>query len=344
MVEVGIVGGTGYTGMELLRLLAGHPGVRVAEITSRGEAGTRIDALFPALRNQFDLEFSEPDVQRLSRWDVIFFATPNGTAMRMAPALLEAGCRVIDLGADFRLRDAAQWAEWYGMEHACPELLAEAAYGLTEVNRSEVAGARLVANPGCYPTAVGLGLLPLLEEGAVAAETVVADCKSGVSGAGRGAQVATLFAEVNESFKGYGASGHRHQPEIEQTIRTLWPDAPAVVFVPHLVPMSRGMLATLHVRLADPSIDLQRLYAARYRDEPFVDVLPPGSHPETRWVRGTNLCHIGIHRPAGDAGRAVIFSAIDNLTKGAAGQAIQNLNRMVGLDERAGLEAPPTLP
>ncbi len=344
MVEVGIVGGTGYTGMELLRLLAVHPDIRVAEITSRGESGVAVEALFPALRGQLDLVFTEPDMERLSRWDAVFFATPNGTAMQMAPALLEAGCRVVDLGADFRLRNAAQWAEWYGMEHTCPDLLKEAVYGLTEVNRDAVAGARLVANPGCYPTAVGLGLLPLLEAGAVAAETVVADCKSGVSGAGRAAKVSTLFGEVNESFKGYSAGGHRHQPEIEQTMRDLWADTPPVVFTPHLVPMTRGMLATIHVRLADPGIDLQRLYEERYRDEGFVDVLPLGSHPETRWVRGTNHCHIGIHRPAGDAGHAVIFSAIDNLTKGAAGQAIQNLNRMLGLDERAGLAPPPALP
>ncbi|MCC3751218.1 MAG: N-acetyl-gamma-glutamyl-phosphate reductase [Halorhodospira halophila] len=338
MIEVGIVGGTGYTGMELLRLVARHPGLRLAEITSRAEAGTRVDELMPALEGVVDNVFTAPDTERLSRCDVVFFATPNGIAMESAPALLEAGCRVIDLGADFRLRDPAVWNEWYGMAHSCPELLEEAVYGLPERYRDALPAARLVANPGCYPTAVALGLLPLLEVGALGDGPVVADCKSGVSGAGRAAKVATLFCEANEGFKAYGASGHRHLPEIEQTLAQTAGAPVDVTFVPHLVPMTRGMQATLHVAVDRPLDELEALYRQRYAEEPFVRLVGRGSHPETRWVRGTNDCRIGLHQPPGRSDRAVILSVIDNLTKGAAGQAVQNLNLMFGLDETAGLE------
>ncbi len=344
MIEVGVVGGTGYTGMELLRLVARHPQLRLAEITSRAEAGTRVAELMPSLEGVVDASFSEPDPARLRRCDVVFFATPNGIAMDSAPELLEAGCRVIDLGADFRLRDAHAWGEWYGMEHACPELLEEAVYGLPELHRERIRDARLVANPGCYPTAVALGLLPLLKTGALSDGVIVADCKSGVSGAGRAARVPTLFCEANESFKAYGASGHRHLPEIEQTVTDAAGRAVPLTFVPHLVPMTRGMQATLHVAV-DRSFDqVSELFAECYSDEPFVSVLPPGGHPETRWVRGTNHCRIGLHQPPGQAGRLTVLSVIDNLTKGAAGQAIQNLNLMFGLDERAGLEALASVP
>jgi N-acetyl-gamma-glutamyl-phosphate reductase len=336
MIEVGIVGGTGYTGAELLRLLATHPQVRVSQITSRAEAGRRVSELYGNLRGHFDLAFSEPDVARLSACDLVFFATPNGTAMQMVPELLAAGVRVIDLAADFRLQDPAVWEQWYGMPHACVDVLAEAVYGLPEINRERIREARLVANPGCYPTAAALGFLPLLEHGLVDAGSLVADCKSGVSGAGRGASAAMLMGEVGESFKAYSVPGHRHLPEIRQTLSWVTQQPVGLTFVPHLLPMIRGIHATLYARLRGDAGDLQALYQARYADEPFVDVLPAGSHPETRSVRGVNHCRIAVHRPQ-DADTLVVLAVIDNLTKGAAGQALQNMNLMMGLEERTGL-------
>lgn len=342
MITAGVVGATGYTGVELLRLLAVHPQVDLALVTSRGEAGRRVDALFPNLRGHVALEFEAPDPVRLAECDVVFFATPNGTAMHMAPELLAEGVRVIDLAADFRLRDTDQWNRWYGMEHACPELAAEAVYGLPECNREAIRGARLVANPGCYPTAVSLGFLPLLEGEAVDRGSLIADAKSGVSGAGRKAQVDTLFSEAFDSLKAYGVPGHRHLPEILQTLSgAAGPDL-RLVFVPHLTPMIRGIHATLYARLTGEH-DLQGLYETRYSQEPFVDVLPPGTHPETRGVRGSNMCRIAVHRPP-DSDFVVVLSTIDNLVKGAAGQAVQNMNLMFDLDERAGLTAPALLP
>jgi N-acetyl-gamma-glutamyl-phosphate reductase len=342
MIKVGIVGGTGYTGVELLRLLADHPEVELVAITSRSEAGTPVAEMFASLRGQVDLVFSEPDPAVLGDCDLVFFATPNGTAMQMVPALLTAGVRVIDLAADFRLRDPALWEQWYGMPHACPELLAEAVYGLPELNRAAIRGARLVANPGCYPTATALGFLPLVEAGLSAPDGLVADCKSGVSGGGRGAKTAMLMGEVGESFKAYAVPGHRHLPEIRQTLAAVAGADVGLVFVPHLVPMIRGIHATLYARVVGDA-DLQQLFEQRYADEPFVDVLPPGSHPETRSVRGVNQCRIAVHRPQqGDT--VVILSVIDNLTKGAAGQAVQNMNLMFGLDEQTGLRQIALLP
>lgn len=342
MIEVGIVGGTGYTGMELLRLLAGHPQVRVRAITSRGNAGTAVDDMFPSLRGHLDLQFTAPDAETLGRCDLVFFATPNGTAMQMVPELLEAGTRVVDLGADFRLKDLPTWSQWYGMEHACPDVVEQAVYGLPELNREAIRGARVVANPGCYPTAVILGYLPLLEQKLVDASFLVADCKSGVSGAGRKAQVHTLLCEANENFKAYGAPGHRHLPEIRQGLAQIQGSDVGLTFVPHLVPMTRGMQGTLYARLTGQA-NLQELYERRYAAEPFVDVLPPGSHPETRTVRGTNMCRIAVHRPA-DGDTALVLSVIDNLTKGAASQAVQNMNLMLGLEETAGLQQIAVLP
>ena len=342
MIEVGIVGGTGYTGMELLRLLAGHPEVRLRAITSRGNAGSRVDDMFPALRGHLDLRFTEPDPASLGQCDLVFFATPNGTAMEMVPELLAADTRVVDLGADFRLKDLEAWTRWYGMEHLCPPLVEEAVYGLPELNRDAIAGARLVANPGCYPTAVLLGFLPLLEQGLVDPAFLVADCKSGVSGAGRKAQVQTLLCEANENFKAYGANGHRHLPEIRQGLAQILGTEAGLTFVPHLVPMTRGMQATLYGRMRVDA-DLQAVYEQRYAGEPFVDVLPAGSHPETRTVRGTNMCRIAVHRPTGN-NVALVLSVIDNLTKGAASQALQNMNLMLGLDESAGLRQVAVLP
>jgi N-acetyl-gamma-glutamyl-phosphate reductase len=273
----------------------------------------------------------------------VFFATPNGTAMQMVPELLQRDVRVIDLAADFRLRDPVLWEQWYGMPHACREVLADAVYGLPELNREEIRKARLVANPGCYPTAVALGFLPLIERGLVDTSSLVADCKSGVSGAGRGSNAAMLMGEVGESFKAYAVSGHRHLPEIRQTLSWVTSKPVGLTFVPHLVPMIRGIHATLYARLRGNVDDLQALFEQRYADEPFVDVLPPGSHPETRSVRGVNQCRIAIHRPQ-DGETLVVLSVIDNLTKGAAGQAVQNMNLMFGLDEHIGLEQVALLP
>lgn len=342
MIKVGIVGGTGYTGVELLRLLAGHPSARVTAVTSRKEAGMKVADLFPSLRGRIDLAFSTPDEARLRDCDVVFFATPNGIAMNEARELLAAGVRVVDLAADYRIRDVAEWEKWYGMSHGSPDLVAEAVYGLPEINREAIRGARLVANPGCYPTAVQLGFLPLIEAGAVELSSLIADCKSGVSGAGRKAEVGALLAEAGDSFKAYGVSGHRHLPEIRQGLGRAAAQPVGLTFVPHLTPMIRGIHATLYARLK-ADVDVQALFESRYEGEHFVDVLPAGSHPETRSVRGANVCRIAAHRPQG-GDTVVVLSVIDNLVKGAAGQAVQNMNLMFGQPERAGLDIVPLLP
>lgn len=334
--RVGVVGGTGYTGVELLRLLAAHDRVELAMITSRAESGRRVDDLFPNLRGVFDLSFTEPESDALAECDIVFFATPHNVAMNLVPQLLAADTRVIDLSADFRLRDAAVWSRWYGEPHACPDLLAEAVYGLPEVNRAQIGQARLVACPGCYPTAVQLGLIPLLAEGLVDPATLVASAASGSSGAGRQAKVDNLLSETGESFKAYGVSGHRHLPEIEQGLADATGQPARVTFIPHLVPMVRGILATVVGQLRDTRVDLQALYESWYADEPFVDVLPAGSVPQTRTVRGANRCQLAVAVPQARE-TVVVLSAIDNLVKGASGQAIQNMNIMLGLPEATGL-------
>ena len=343
MIKVGIIGGTGYTGVELLRLLSVHPQAELKVITSRAEAGGKVADLFPNLRGFVDLAFSEPDPGLLAGCDVVFSATPNGVAMTHARSLLDAGVRLIDIAADFRLSDPGLWEKWYRMPHACPDLLSEAVYGLPEVNRSRIHGARIIANPGCYPTAVQLGLLPLLERGLVDPGYLVADAKSGVSGAGRKADVQTLFSEASDNFKAYAVGGHRHWPEICQGLERVTNRPVGLTFVPHLAPMVRGIHATLYARLTDRAMDLQAVFEERYRDEPFVDVLPAGSHPDTRSVRASNLCRIAVHRP-GDGDTVVVLSVIDNLVKGAAGQAVQNMNIAFGLEETTGLMAPAVLP
>ncbi|MBL8447901.1 MAG: N-acetyl-gamma-glutamyl-phosphate reductase [Zoogloeaceae bacterium] len=343
MIKVGIVGGTGYTGVELLRLLAQHPHVRLTAITSRGEAGQRVADMFPSLRGRVDAVFQTPVEAQLGECDVVFFATPNGIAMQQTAELLAAGVRVIDLAADFRIADVATWEKWYGMTHAAPDLLADAVYGLPEVNREQIRGARLVANPGCYPTAVQLGFLPLVEAGLVDLSHLVADAKSGVSGAGRKAEVHTLFSEASDTFKAYGVAGHRHLPEISQGLtRMAAGQAVGLTFVPHLTPLIRGIHATLYARLTAEA-DLQALFESRYSGERFVDVLPRNSHPETRSVRGSNVCRIAVHRPQG-GDTVVVLSVIDNLVKGAAGQAVQNMNIMFGLEERCGIDQVPLMP
>ncbi len=343
MVRVGIVGGTGYTGVELLRLLVLHPHVELVAVTSRGEAGRAVADVYPSLRGRVDQAFVAPDPALLADCDVVFFATPNGIAMQGARALLDAGVKVIDLAADFRLQDIASWERWYGMTHACPDLVSEAVYGLPEVARAQISAARLVANPGCYPTAVQLGFLPLVEGGHVDPASLIADAKSGVSGAGRKAEVPLLLAEAADSVKAYNVAGHRHLPEIAQGLSRAAGQPVGLVFTPHLMPMIRGIHATLYATVVDPGVDVQALFEDRYAHEPFVDVMPAGSHPETRSVRGANLCRIAVHRPGG--GRTVVvLSVIDNLVKGAAGQAVQNMNLMCGLDETAGLDLVPVSP
>ncbi len=342
MIKVGIVGGTGYTGVELLRLLAQHPQVELKVITSRADAGTFVSQMFPSLRGYVNLAFTHPDEAHLEQCDAVFFATPNGIAMQQTGALLDAGVRVIDLAADFRIKDVAEWEKWYGMSHACPDLVAEAVYGLPEVNRAKIKQARLVANPGCYPTAVQLGFIPLLEAGLVDSSHLIADSKSGVSGAGRKAEIPTLFPEASDNFKAYGVAGHRHLPEIRQGLANVSGKPVGLTFVPHLTPMIRGIHATLYAQIK-ADIDLQALFEQRYADEIFVDVLPAGSHPETRSVRGSNQCRIAVHRPQG-GDTVVVLSVIDNLVKGAAGQAVQNLNIMFGLPETTALNIVPLLP
>lgn len=342
MINVGIVGGTGYTGVELLRLLALHPKVKIKAITSRNEAGMAVSELFTNLRGYIDLKFSDPANAKLNKCDLVFFATPNGIAMQQAESLLQSGVKIIDLAADFRIKNVAEWEKWYGMQHACPSLVAEAVYGLPEINREQIKNARLIANPGCYPTAVQLGFLPLIEAKAIDTGHLIADVKSGVSGAGRKAEVHTLLAEAGDNFKAYGAPGHRHLPEIKQGLSNVAKQPVGLTFVPHLVPMIRGIHATLYAKLTK-KIDLQELYEQRYQNEAFVDVLPAGKHPETRSVRGSNLCRIAVHQPQnGDT--AVILSVTDNLVKGAAGQAIQNMNIMFNLPESLGIQQIPLLP
>ncbi|MFM8556521.1 MAG: N-acetyl-gamma-glutamyl-phosphate reductase [Betaproteobacteria bacterium] len=351
MIKVGIVGGTGYTGVELLRLLAQHPQVDLLAITSRKEDGMPVAEMFPSLRGHVSIAFSEPAKAPLTDCDVVFFATPHGVAMAQAPELLAAGVRLIDLAADFRLRDTAEFERWYKMPHSCPDLLAEAVYGLPEVNRAAIRSARVVGMPGCYPTSVQLGLMPVLEPSTAHADplvdplSIIADCKSGVSGAGRKAEVHTLLAEASDNFKAYGVSGHRHWPEIRQGLSAIAGRPVNLVFTPHLVPMIRGIHSTIYARLTPAGLatDLQALYEARFASEPFVDVMPAGSTPDTRSVRASNMARIAVHRPP-DSDLLMVLVVEDNLVKGASGQAVQAMNLMCGLPEEMGVTQIPILP
>ncbi len=342
-IKVAVVGGTGYTGVELLRILVNHPQVEISVVTSRSDAGQRIDSVYPSFTGLVDLQFSKPEMALLEECEVVFFATPNGTAMLMARELLDKGVKVIDLAADFRIKNVDIWEKWYGQEHACPELIAEAVYGLPEVNRVKIKKAALVACPGCYPTAVQLGFLPLIEAGLIDLGYLIADVKSGVSGAGRKAQVGTLMSETGESFKAYSVDGHRHLPEISQGLKQAAGSDVHLTFVPHLTPMIRGIHATLYAKVTGECDDLQEVFERCYLDELFVDVLPQGSHPDTGNVRGSNRCQIAVHQP-GNEGIVVVLSVIDNLVKGAAGQAVQNMNLMFGLDEKTALQIVPLYP
>lgn len=345
-LKVGIVGGTGYTGVELLRLLSLHPNVELTAITSRGEAGMPVADMFPSLRGYVDLKFADPAQAKLNTCDVVFFATPHGVAMSQAESLLAANVKVIDLAADFRLQDTAVFERWYKMPHSCPALLCEAVYGIPELYREQIKSAKVIGNPGCYPTTVLLGLAPLLEQGLIDfSAPIVADAKSGVSGAGRKAEVATLFAESSDNMKAYGLSGHRHHPEIHAQLTKLAASDIQFIFVPHLIPMIRGMLTTIYVKLSASARarDLQALFEQRYQHERFVDVLPAGVLPETRSVRGSNQLRIALHKQE-DSGYLTLVVVQDNLVKGAAGQAIQNMNIMFDFPETTGLEVVPLLP
>lgn len=343
MVTVGIVGANGYAGGELLRLLSRHSQVSLECITARSAVGEAVADSFPGLRGICDNHFMTPDPDYLAKCDVVFFATPHGVAQELAPGLLARSVKVIDLSADFRLRDADEWSQWYGQEHSAVGLLDEAVYGLPELHREKIRSARLVAVPGCYPTAVTLALLPLLFAGLIDLDDIIADAKSGVSGAGRKPQISALHAEVSENFRTYASQGHRHLPEIMQTLAEVAGTRVNLIFQPHLVPMIRGILATLYLRPLQDNTDYQALYEEFYRHEPFVDVLPYGSHPQTAAVRGTNVCLMAVVRPYGSS-RVMVTSVIDNLVKGAAGQAIQCMNLMCGFSEAEGLQAAAVYP
>lgn len=343
MISVGIVGATGYTGVELLRILVQHPEVSIKMVTSRTEEGTPVSSIFPNLREHLQLDFCAPEPALLAECDLVFFATPHGAAMAVVPELLAKGVKVIDLSADFRIKDAKLWSHWYGIEHTCPELLEEAVYGLPEVNRDLIKSASLIANPGCYPTAVQLGFIPLLKNNLIDPGSLIADVKSGVSGAGRKAAMGTLLCEASENFNAYGITGHRHQPEIVQGLNAQSEAPVNLTFMPHLVPMIRGIQASLYASLLKHDVDLQTLYENYYRDETFVDVLEAGLSPETRSVRGSNMCRLAITQPEG-SDKVVVLVAEDNLVKGAAGQAVQNMNIMYGYDESLGLNIVSVLP
>ena len=342
-MNVGIVGATGYAGVELIRLLLAHPGITIKRLTSRAEAGRRVDDLFPSLRGHLSLAFEDPAESRFDDCDLVFFATPHAVSMHSMVDLLARGKRVIDLSADFRLRDVDIWQEWYGTTHVAPELIAEAVYGLPEVNREQISGAQLVACPGCYPTAVQLGFLPLLEANAIEPDSLIASCASGTSGAGRAAKVNLLLAEASTSMKAYAVSGHRHLPEMKQGLTAIAGSEVDLTFVPHLAPMTRGIHATLFAKMTKSAVDVATLYSSRYRDEAFVVMTTGQYDPETRHVGGTNRCEMSVSRPAG-GDTVVITAAIDNLVKGAAGQAIQVMNIMLGEPETLGLTSPAVVP
>jgi N-acetyl-gamma-glutamyl-phosphate reductase len=344
-IKVGIVGGTGYTGVELLTL---HPHAIVTMITSRKEAGMRLDAMFPSLRGHCDLVFTDTVTADLTKCDVVFYATPHGVAMADAAKLTAAGVKIIDLAADFRFKDLATFEQWYKLPHACPDLAAKAAYGLVELNRDAIKKASIIGNPGCYPTTMQLGFYPLLKAGIVDAGHLIADCASGVSGAGKKAEVDYLFTESGDNFKAYGVSGHRHHPETQARLQEMTSERVGLLFTAHLTPMIRGMHSTLYARLNAKGLaltneQLQALFETAYKSEQFIDVMPFGSQPETRTTRGSNMLRIALHRPQ-DGDTVVVLVVQDNLVKGAAGAAVQCMNVMFGIDESAGLTTLPLSP
>jgi len=342
-IKVSVVGGTGYTGVELLRLLSQHPYVEIHHITSRGDEGKLVADIYPSMRGIIPNQFIDPDKADLKNSDLVFFATPNGIAMNYAKNLLSEGVKIIDLAADFRIKDVAVWEKWYGMAHTSKDLLDEAVYGLPEINRAKIKKARLVANPGCYPTAIQLGLLPLVKNNLINLNNIIADAKSGISGAGKKLESQLLMSEATESFKAYSIEGHRHLPEIEENLSAaIGGDKVKLTFVPHLIPMVRGIHATMYVD-ATKEFDLSALYENFYGNEPFVDIMPVSSCPDTKTVRASNMCRISFHMEVG-TNRIVILSVIDNLMKGAAGQAVQNMNIMMNYEETTGLSLSSLVP
>ena len=345
MITIGIVGASGYTGVELARLLCNCPDVKLSVATSRQYKGKNLADVYPNLAGMVDIVCEDLKTEELvDRADLFFTAVPHQTAMAIVPDLLKAGKKVVDLSADFRLHDAEIYEKWY-QNHTAQEYLAEAVYGLPELHRQQIAEARLVANPGCYPTSVILGLAPLLQAEAIEPETIIVDSKSGASGAGRVAQTGTLFCEVNDGFKAYKVAEHRHTPEMEQEISKLCKKQVAISFTPHLLPISRGILSTIYAKLTQAISDTEvhEIYNSFYNDETFVRLCEPGSYPATQFVRGSNFCDIGV-KIDNRTGRIVVLSAIDNLVKGAAGQAVQNMNLMCGLPETKGLLSVPLFP
>lgn len=345
-IKVAVIGASGYAGLELVRLLARHPGCELVGLASLEYPGRPFSQVFPALAGIVDLPFSQDQTPEkvAAAAEVVFTAVPHQTAMGMIPRFLALGCKVVDLSADFRFRDVHLYEKWY-QEHTAPELNAEAVYGLPELYRDEIKLARLVGNPGCYPTGVILGLAPLAKAGLLTPDSVIADCKSGTSGAGRQALLGISFCEVNDGFRAYKVMEHRHTPEMEQELSLLAGQPVRVTFTPHLVPMSRGILGTLYADLTEPKseADLRGLYEKFYQGHPFVRLLPAGAFPDTRNVRGANFCDLGLKVDA-EGRRVIVISAIDNLTKGAAGQAVHNFNLMMGFPETTGLETPPFIP
>ncbi|WP_338412041.1 N-acetyl-gamma-glutamyl-phosphate reductase [Psychrobacter raelei] len=355
MLQIAIVGGTGYTGVELIRLLSSHPKVNIKWLTSRSEAGKPVASIFPSLRGISELTYSdlgEDTLSALTQCDVVFFATPHGVAMQQAEALVAAGVKVIDLAADFRLQSLQDFEHWYKHKHACPDLLKQAAYGLPEINREAIKSASVIGNPGCYPTTAILGLKPVIEAQNLASDAlieprIIIDAKSGVSGAGRQAKLSLNYAETTDNFSAYGVAGHRHLPEIEQGVHVLLQSkfTQNIRFVPHLVPMIRGMFSTIHLGLTEAGcqLDLQAIYEQAYKDEPFIDVLPAGEFPDTRSVRASNRLRIAVHQNNSNK-EATILVVQDNLVKGAAGQAVQCMNVMFGFEESLGLNHVPVVP
>lgn len=345
MIKVGVVGATGYTGLELLRLLIMHPLVKLQVVTSRKVNGIPVADIYPSLRGKIDITFSILEEVALFKCDIVFFATPPGVAMMYTPKLLENGVKVIDLAADFRLSNPVIFEQWYKIRHHCPELLQEAAYGLVELNRKAIKQARVVGNPGCYPTTIQLGFAPLLRAGIIDTTHLIADCKSGVSGSGQKIEIPFLFSEAAENLKAYNVSGHRHRVETLEQLSKLTNDEVKLLFTPHLVPMIRGMYSTLYARLIKTidNVNLQNLFEEAYHHESFIDVMPFGSHPETRTTRASNMLRIALHRPNEDD-TVIILVIQDNLVKGASGQAIQCMNLMFSLNETTGLMHIPILP
>ena len=342
MIRVGIIGGTGYTGIELIRLLLGHCHAELVAVTSRQQAGQALGSVFPSLANKTDLVFVET-LNNSDNLDIVFVAAGNGVAMQVAPDFLAQGVKVIDLSADFRIQDVAEWEKWYKQKHHCPELLGEAIYGLPEINRESIKKARLIANPGCYPTSVILGCLPLLQKDLLDTSFLVADAKSGASGAGRQGLVQFNLSELDASLMAYGASEHRHYPEILGQLKLLRATPLSLSFTPHLVPMVRGIFTTLSFESTATVEQINEAFVNTWGEEPFVSVLAPGAHPQTRFVRGTNMCHIAVHKQGhSDIGKVLVV--IDNLVKGASGQAVQNMNLMFGMDEAEGLGAVAVIP